>query len=42
MADGGFKNLGEYAKPRADLPEWIHPAVGIGLFLDRLLFSVKR
>jgi hypothetical protein len=36
MADGGFKNLGEYAKPRADLPEWIHRAGEIGRFLDRL------
>jgi hypothetical protein len=36
MADGGFKNLGEYAKSRTDLPEWIHRAGEIGRFLDRL------
>lgn len=36
MADGRFKNLGEYVKSPADLPEWIHRAGEIGLFLDRL------
>ncbi len=36
MADGGFKGLGEYANPHEDLREWIHRAVEIGYFPDRL------